>query len=503
MKLSDIIDIENQFLKEKEMDSNQIRVRDRKIGRELQQLKIKKSRYFSEWLERVRSFSEHSPGSLVETGHQWLGIGLITVGVIVGGLTASSVLDYDGSNPVNIINFLAIIIGFQWITIFFFLLNQLPQRIKHLLPFIGEFYSLIRGLIYHTSKFTGKIFHHLPISKNNQFFQSIVQIRKQNRIYQKIEKWLIVGLTHRYSIAFNIGALLTCLYLITFSDLAFAWNTTLNIESSTFHKLINYLAKPWAILFSESVPSLELVEASRYFRLDSRYAGATASDPGVVGKWWSFLILSLLFYGFLPRFVIFVISKIKIKFYLSRPRLYSAYFEFLYERLTEPIIETRSQSLSEDDKKVSHDGLFDLNFEFNDDECTVIKWGDIRISDKQVTRNIENRFGCEIHKIYSSGTFDYEASNSATLNNIRAENSLFPIIILIEPWETPDASLSHFLTELRKITNIKRRIVILLLNTAHSDDIKPPNNYEWKYWSKFISKISDPYLYMASITEKA
>ena len=44
-----------------------------------------------------------------------------------------------------------------------------------------------------------------------------------------------------------IGVLLAAFYLISFSDLAFAWSTTLNLDAETFHSMLNTLSWPWHI----------------------------------------------------------------------------------------------------------------------------------------------------------------------------------------------------------------------------------------------------------------
>ena len=301
MNLAELIDLENQFLKDSDADPVEIRKRDRKIGRELEKRGSTRSELFLAWLKRVRTDESNSPGQMLETGKRWFGIILSMVGLILGGSTAAAVLSFDGSSPVNVVHFLAVIVGFQLLTILFFMINALPNSIKKLIPGAGEFYNFIGELTYLSSRLAGKIFSHLPANRLSGILTDLKQLKIKQKLYSGLEKWIVVGLTQRFSLAFNIGALATCLYLISFSDLAFAWNTTLQISAATFHKIIGIIAIPWASFFPDAVPSLELVEVSRYFRLNAEYLGtrnsATIPHAAIVGRWWLFLVFSLIFYG--------------------------------------------------------------------------------------------------------------------------------------------------------------------------------------------------------------
>ena len=154
------------------------------------------------------------------------------------------------------------------LTILLFLLNLLPRSVKKILPGIGNFYKFIRELGYLFSRLTGKIIERLPVKEHSQVWATLQQLKTRHKLYESIEKWLVVTLTQRFSLAFNLGTLVTCLYLIVFSDLAFAWNTTLHIKTHSFHTVVQTISTPWASIIPEGVPSPELVRVSRYSRLD-------------------------------------------------------------------------------------------------------------------------------------------------------------------------------------------------------------------------------------------
>lgn len=101
--------------------------------------------------------------------------------------------------------------------------------------------------------------------------------------------WLIAGL----------GLLLGYLTLLLFTDLAFGWSSTLVDEPQRVAGWMQIVAAPWQWFWPSAVPSYELVEATRYARINP-----LANQVEWAGDWWRFLLASLLFYNLLPRLLI-------------------------------------------------------------------------------------------------------------------------------------------------------------------------------------------------------
>ena len=505
MTIAQLFDLEVQIMKDRESDPGELRRRDRKIGQQLESQKSRRHDLFLAWLKRVQISGQPSPGQLFETGYRWLGRFLLLLGLLSGCGTAASVLSYNGSKPVNVVNFLAVVIGVQLIMIFFFLLNSLPKIIKKYIPGSGEFYNFIRELSYLFGRLMAKIFEHLPLNQLNKLWADLQRLKVKQKLYHSVEKWLAVSLTQRFGLAFNIGALATCLYLISFSDLAFAWNTTLDISSQTFHQAARTIALPWSVILPEDVPSLELVEASRYFRLDSEYVSTPneTSIPKavVVGSWWSFLVLSLVCYGLIPRLLIFITAKLKLKRALSRIPLHSADFESLYDRLTRPLFETRAFDQEQILAPVTLSSDSKSRFKLKGKNCTVIQWGDFKVDKNDLTNLIHLRFGWTIEQRMTAGSLDYDQSNLTTIKLIESQKDTDPILLLVESWEAPDASITYFLNQLRQATAIDRLMVIGLINNNAQQEWKPPLLTEWQIWKNKIAELADPYLRVEAMVE--
>src|SRR5690606_32121217 len=131
---------------------------------------------------------------------------------------------------------------------------------------------------------------------------------------------------------------------VVFTDLAFGWSTTLDVEPERVHRLVTAIARPWAGLWPEASPSLALVEATRHFRVATASAGAGPTAGLVVyGGWWPFLVMAIGCYAVLPRLVTLPILALGISRESERVlRLMPGALELL-ESLDSPWIESGSR----------------------------------------------------------------------------------------------------------------------------------------------------------------
>src|SRR5690606_17221665 len=127
-------------------------------------------------------------------------------------------------------------------------------------------------------------------------------MRSRRSLYADVERWTLFALAQRFGVAFNLGALVVALVLIAFSDLVFSWSTTLDVDAASVHRGVRAVALPWSWL-PAAVPSLEVVEASQWSRMQGRFVGGTSADEAVrlAARWWSFLVAGLACWGLAPR----------------------------------------------------------------------------------------------------------------------------------------------------------------------------------------------------------
>lgn len=131
----------------------------------------------------------------------------------------------------------------------------------------------------------------------------------QNRTMLPLLRQTAVVLSQQISMLFATGMLLAFVVYLFVTDLAFGWSSTIDLGAGTLHSLTAALSWPWQAFWRDAVPSLELVEQSRYYRA----APALAETPESLGQWWRFLLMCLLAYVWLPRVLSFTWQRWRLK----------------------------------------------------------------------------------------------------------------------------------------------------------------------------------------------
>lgn len=254
---------------------------------ELASLKKPEQRLLA-WLGRFapESFSEaHSKERLFFALNIFLAF-------VLGSLMASAVLTYSGEQPINI---------FACLLAFF------------VLPLIGSALSLI-GFLPSWIPLSG-LFKSLSPSRallgRFRAFKASVpsfDLKKAFLVY-----------VNQFGVFFFAGAICSFLVLLTVSDLAFGWSSTIVKEPERVVKIVQTISAPWEGFLPSAVPSEELVQETRFFRLNR--AELTGVQAETFSAWWPFLLVSLIVYGLVPRLAMLVLASILSKRELSRQHL--------------------------------------------------------------------------------------------------------------------------------------------------------------------------------------
>lgn len=249
------------------------------------------------WWSRIAPATP-GPGAELVRMRRWVLVSLLILGLLGGSSVSATVLRYDGSEPVNVVVVLAVLVGVQWLLLLLALVAVLPgvNRSSTLAAIVAPLNpaALVAGIWRRLSGGIGRPGWPVEFSW-----------RAGRSTGSRLARWQIVFWSQCGAMAFNVAAVVTAVLLLGFTDLAFAWSTTFDIQSETVFRLTTVLSSPWQALFPEAVPSAELVESSRWFRLDTGGTAAVSPDTAgaaqVLTGWWPFLLLTLLVYGLLPR----------------------------------------------------------------------------------------------------------------------------------------------------------------------------------------------------------
>ena len=116
--------------------------------------------------------------------------------------------------------------------------------------------------------------------------------------------------------------------------MAFGWQSTVQVSEGVVHSIVKWLAVPWSWFIPPELahPTLAQIEGSRLVLKDGIYHLVT---PDLVA-WWPFLCFAVLFYGLLPRIVLFFFGRVTRKYLLDKIELTHGACDQLVDRMTTP-----------------------------------------------------------------------------------------------------------------------------------------------------------------------
>ena len=247
------------------------------------------------FVEARRAREPGLPGRRIEHACDVAGWLLVLAGLLIGSGSAKVLLAYDGSTPVNVVYFASVFFGLQ-ILLLVFLLGFIVWH-----PRASEATRLPALLHRPLGWLVGRL---LP-RDSRRTVADLAELRARNTLYADAERFLLFTLAQRFGVALNLGALATCLFLVTFSDLVFSWSTTLDVNARTVHGIVRVLSVPWSLVWPDAAPSLEVVQVSQWVRMRGEFVGEQPLSTAIplAAQWWKFLVAGLVAYGLAPRTV--------------------------------------------------------------------------------------------------------------------------------------------------------------------------------------------------------
>ncbi len=530
--LPDIIDLE-YFIYLDEIESRKgredvLKERDRKIYKSLEEItSVKRGAhperfYLFMWLNARRR--QHAQGvifpgriwSELYRVFQWV---LFISGLVSGGGLAFSVLSYHGKTPVNVFLFLSIFVFLQMVL---FLMSSLGllfhSRIKGTLKglFITDMLKHLFAFLF--EKAITSLKDRMPYVSVSQMKGTLSAIFTKKHIYGPLFLWPFFILVQLFALGFNVGALSTTLLKVAGSDLAFGWQTTLQIGPETVYGLVRILALPWSWLWAEGIgyPSLSQIEGTRMVLKEGIYHLATMD----LTSWWPFLCLSILCYAIFPRLLLIFWAKWNIKRTLLRLEFNQTPFRRVIRRMVTPLVDTKGEvqlrgtikneaeekkrpksyvqsSVSQDVKETA---VLDENLG-GDTSSTLVQKALLLVPDELLEevdlRMIEKHLlmlGFKVSVVYG---FDesINVKDARFLRDIKGPLNNAAVVILQEAWQPPVEEFLSFLKAIRGKVKRSLAIVVFLSGMPLANGgMEPVKDSDFKVWENRLLSLSDPNL---------
>jgi hypothetical protein len=481
MTLTDLIDLEAQLARDRAADPGALGARDRALlaGAPPER---RRDVTLARWLAALR---EHEPGRAwpgrrVEGALAAVRALLSATGLVLGWGAATALLRAGDSQPVNVWDFLLALVGGQVVLLALLLGSFFVPLAAFGTPILG----LVRGAV---AALVERLARRASGERPASWRALWHRLRSRRSLYQHVEPWLLLATTQAFGVAFNVGAIAAVLRLVVFSDLSFAWSTTLvDLDAPAFHALARAVAAPWAAIWPAAVPSLDLVARTRYSHLEAAYlwSGAgRAARPESVGGWWPFLVAALACYGLLPRLALLLLSSWRTRRALRRLALDDAEVSRVLGRLSEPHVETRAASAEAPGAEPRAAPAPQGAAPPAGGRGALLLWRDAP-APPVVTAALARQARCQLGGPVS---VDGEPDPGPLVEGADA------VVVLAESWEAPDRATMRFLRGLREAAGAGRPLLLVLVDTA-TGAARAPAPEAVGIWRDALAPLADPWL---------
>jgi hypothetical protein len=355
LRLSDIMDLDYLLALDDHPGSRaaglKAAARDRDIFRQTDGAKMTDNALVEAWLSyrRILYFDQAGPkgyhrlpGQVFNQMFAWTARVLALAGGLSGLALAYGFLAYHGVRPVNVALFFFVFVLVPAVFFLFFVAGLVIQPFRRSGPGPGMFSTVVSRVLFDMvpsmlKRVRMKVKTESSDPEPSRLDEGILFIRTKKREYQALFFWPLVMLVSLFALFFSAGALGGTLFRVTFSDVAFGWQSTLAATPSAVHDLVSLVSLPWAAWMPESLagPTPAQVEGTRIILKQGIAALATEH----LTSWWPFLCMSMICYAVIPRLLIIGGAILGHRTALNRFDFHQPRFRRLIVRMKSPVMD--------------------------------------------------------------------------------------------------------------------------------------------------------------------
>ncbi len=447
------------------------------------------------WWSRVGRDEPPGPGRRLEAARTLVTGAMAFLGIMSGSGLALGAFRYNGSEPVNVVKVLALLVGIQSVLLLLTLV-LLPGRIPGLKGLQDAIASINPGAL------AAAVFRRLARPQPN-LAPLFGWHPGRATAAGRFAKWQLLRWAQVAAVAFNCAALATAAVLITFTDLAFGWSTTLAANPETVARIVHTAAWPWHALVPSAVPDLELVARSQFFRLQHG-AGFSAAASRELAGWWSFTILAIATYGLLPRALLLAFAGLRLKGAERALLLDDTRVAALVERMTAPEVETASPEPEPPAfeppplagrRPAQFPGGAAAGAEGAARAAPVgtavgVIWSH-GLAPGDAGPYAERRLGLRLTELIEAGGARDLSQDRAALEAIAAAGQR-TVVIFTPAWEPPLLEFLDFVAALRRELGPASAVLV----TPVAEDERCVTEVETDIWGRALGRLSDPQVYL-------
>jgi hypothetical protein len=433
------------------------------------------------WWKTAAQDAAEGAGARLDRLRTIVTVAMAAIGSITGVVVALAAFAYDGSQPVNVVRLLALLVGVQLVLLALTLL-LLPGR----LPGLRHIQDLLTTL----NPGAWAVGVYAKLARASPDAARLFELHAARPAARRFVKWQVLYWSQTAAVMFNLAALATAILLVTFSDLAFGWSTTLDVDAGAVSRIVQAIAWPWAPFAPLAVPSPELVEQSQFFRLER--AGIAAGSSRALGAWWPYTVFALVTYGLLPRLLLLALAAVRLRAATGALLLEDSRVTALLDRMASPAIETAAEQHEEAPRLEI--GLATRADRPMTGSARALIWENSLPPD--AARSYARRhLGLDVLDIAQAGAGHLTADRAA-LEQLATDQAR-TLVVFTPAWEPPLLELRDFLTDLRQRIGPAASIVVAPV----PDGPRAVTEVERATWQRAIARLADPNLYLETGAE--
>jgi hypothetical protein len=456
-----------------------------------------------------------SPGGVFRQIHGFFIFLCVITGFLTGTGLCFSFLTYQGREPLNVSSYLGIFVLSQIFILLAALLLFVSWKVLRREPSFSMIRFLLWTMMVNLMGYIGrKTSNHLTRETTIRFQAAWGLAKGKSRCYGDVFPFPLFILTQTFAVFFNSGIIAATLLKILGSDLAFGWQSTVQLSSDAVYALVRFVALPWSFVVNEPLahPTLSQIEGTRLILKD----GMTRLTTENLVSWWPFLSFSVLVYGLLPRLALLATAWTMEKRALGRIRFENTACDMLMLKLTHPWIETKWEpgfpgegpcpsypagNSTERPAITGHPPFPDPDMAVT--PFLVLLPIDIAgsLDDRELNDHLNAMFGTGFkEKIHVS----MEARTDAPLleHHIRSR-SVRRVLCLMEAWQPPIRETAEFFRCLRDIGGESLRIHILLIGKpAETTPFTSPDPADVRVWQHTLDRLADTNIRLDIIADR-
>jgi len=363
------------------------------------------------------------------------------VGVAVG-------IERAGGGAVHVVWFLALTLVVPWLVTVAGLLGRLWAGHKGVLGWLGQ------GVSWLLRRWSGA----------GDWWDGSGELRR-------VIAATVMRLVYGAGVMFQAGAVAGLLGLVLFRHVEFYWeSTTTHAMGDALAWTVQVLSVPWAGWWPEAVPTPDWIAATQ------RLPGVAL--PADTGPWWQFLLMALLFWGVVPRLLLWALGT-----WLERRLLGQLEFQ-------SPACRRLWRALTAVHRGEARGGPTD--------GVLVLDLGGAN-PDREALRPFFLR-RLRVNPVAWESLGVLEASREERARRALADAPA-GVVLVGEAWALSPPALKAAITGIRSAAGPETRIIVMIGNQDENGVMHPPRDEERVQWERTIDTLADPALEIACYEE--